>query len=243
VIAKKTARVLPASRHLLLLGHRGAHANKSIPENTIASFDQAMADGCDGFEFDVRMTSDGGAVICHDPNDPKLRSLRIAQTSARKLAHLPRLHQVLARYRQSAFLDIELKVAGLETKVAGLLRRYNIRRGFVVSSFLPNVLRDLHAADPKIPLGLICETRVQFWRWRELPVDYVIVRYSLAGERLIREVQDAGKKVFVWTVNDRTTAKRFAARGVDGIISDDARMLTRTLRPGQETYEIERIIR
>jgi glycerophosphoryl diester phosphodiesterase len=40
----------------LLLGHRGARAVKSIPENTLASFDRAVADGCDGFEFDVRLT-------------------------------------------------------------------------------------------------------------------------------------------------------------------------------------------
>jgi glycerophosphoryl diester phosphodiesterase len=51
----------------LLLGHRGARGIRSIPENTIASFDRALADGCDGFEFDVRLTADGEAVICHDP--------------------------------------------------------------------------------------------------------------------------------------------------------------------------------
>jgi len=50
----------------LLLGHRGARAEKSIPENTLASFDCALAQGCDGFEFDVRLSADGQPVICHD---------------------------------------------------------------------------------------------------------------------------------------------------------------------------------
>lgn len=206
----------------LLLGHRGARADKSIPENTLASFDLALADGCDGFEFDVRVTADGEAVVCHDE---KVGSIEVALADGGALADLPRLDQVLRRYQRSAFLDIELKVAGLEKGIAELLRRYKIRRGFVVSSFLPGVLRDLHAMDQSIPLGLICETRKQLQLWSELPVDYVIVRYSLAGRRVIREMQDAGKKVFVWTVNNRTTAKKFAEWGVDGIISDETQAI------------------
>jgi glycerophosphoryl diester phosphodiesterase len=87
----------------LLLGHRGARADKSIPENTLASFDLALAQGCDGFEFDVRLTSDGQAVICHDATSGRLK---IAESPAQSL-NLPGLREVLTRY-QNAFLDIEL---------------------------------------------------------------------------------------------------------------------------------------
>src|SRR5579862_4241138 len=97
--------------HPLLLGHRGARAMKTIPENTLASFDQALADGCDGFEFDVRLTADGQPVVCHDPRSG---TIEIARTTAAQLSALPRLQDVLARYHDRAFLDIELKVAGLE---------------------------------------------------------------------------------------------------------------------------------
>src|ERR1700749_264190 len=97
--------------HPLLLGHRGARAVKSIPENTLASFDRALADGCDGFEFDVRLSEDEEAVICHDPN---LGRLKIERTDSQQLANLPRLPDVLQRYQSRAFLDIEVKVRGLE---------------------------------------------------------------------------------------------------------------------------------
>src|SRR5579872_5251751 len=113
----------------LLLGHRGARAVKSIPENSIASFDRAMADGCDGFEFDLHLTRDGVAVIHHDP---KRRLIKIAHASAEKLKNLPRLEEVLSRYQQSAFLNIELKVAGLEQITADLLRQFPPVRGCVV---------------------------------------------------------------------------------------------------------------
>jgi glycerophosphoryl diester phosphodiesterase len=87
----------------------------------------------------------------------------------------------------------------------------------------------VHRADPGLPLGLICETRAQLKLWRTLPVEYVIVRYSLTGQLLIREIHREGKKVVVWTVNNRVQMKKFAEWGVDGIISDETRVLQRTL--------------
>ncbi len=220
------AKIPQAIARPLLLGHRGARANKSIPENTFASFDQALDDGCDGFEFDVRLTADGAAVLCHDA---KVGAVEIGLALGREVKGLPRLEQVIKRYQRNAFLDIELKVAGLEIQVADWLLRYKIRRGFVVSSFLPEVLRGLNRADSALPLGLICETRAQLKLWRTLPVEYVIVRYSLAGQQLIGEMQQEKKKVLVWTVNNRVQMKKFADWSVDGIISDETRMLGETL--------------
>ena len=127
-------------RRPMLLGHRGARAVKSIPENTIASFDRALADGCDGFEFDVRLTEDEEAVVCHDE---KVSGYAVSRTPAKQLAHLPRLRDVLQRYRDS-FLDIELKVKGLERITLDLFLRHKPRRGFVVSSFLPGVPKSVH---------------------------------------------------------------------------------------------------
>ena len=208
----------------LLLGHRGARAVKSIPENTLASFDRALADGCDGFEFDVRLTANGQAVVCHDP---KVGRFEIARATAQQLPTLPRLHDVLERYHE-AFLDIELKVSGLERVVIEALRSRQPQR-FVVSSFLSEVLSGLHAADATIPLGLICETKPQLRGWNQVPIKYVIAHRRLAAPDLIGEVQAAGKKVMVWTVNAAAEMKRLVAWGADGIISDNTTLLCRTL--------------
>src|SRR5271170_2301897 len=117
---------VPSSRPLLL-GHRGSGAGKAIPENTLASFDQALADGCDGFEFDARLTEDEEAVVCHDA---KVGGYDVSRTLAKDLSKLPRLRDVLLRYRDS-FLDIELKVKGLERIMVDLFLRHRPRRGFV----------------------------------------------------------------------------------------------------------------
>lgn len=70
----------------LLLGHRGVRVEKSIPENSLASFDLALTQGCAGFEFDVRLTADREAVICHDATSG---GREIAACSAEQL-NLPR---------------------------------------------------------------------------------------------------------------------------------------------------------
>ena len=216
-------------RRPLLLGHRGARAVKAIPENTFASFDRALADGCDGFEFDVRLTADGKAVICHDPYSA---GFEIANATAAQLAHLPGLEDVFSRYQNRAFLDIELKVGGLEKIALDLLRKYPPGRGFVVSSFLPEVLHAVAAQPAKAPLGWICETQGELHRWKELPIEYVILHYKLATRSLVRELASVGKKVLVWTVNSSSAMKRFRDLGVDGMISDRADLLCRTVARG-----------
>jgi len=209
----------------LLLGHRGARGIKDVAENTLASFDLALSQGCDGFEFDVRLTADAQAVICHDAT---IRGLEISQHPAQSLA-LPSLRDVLARYQSTAFLDIELKVPGLERITVDLLRPGPPSRGFVVSSFIPEVLTEIYNLDKTIPLGLICETKVQLSSWNRLPVSYLIPHYKLLSQRLLREIKAERKKVFVWTVNSPATIKRFSSWQVDGIISDYPERLSITL--------------
>jgi len=184
----------------------------------LASFDRALAEGCDGFEFDVRLTADGEEVICHDP---KFHGIEIATARAGQPGRLPTLKSVLDRYHERAFLDIELKVPGVEDRTLELLRDYPPAKGYVVSSFLPEVLRVLRGKDNQIQLGLICDKQGQLARWRDEPVQYVIPHCKLITQRLADEISRAGKKLFVWTVNSEKEMREFAAMGVAGIISDD----------------------
>jgi glycerophosphoryl diester phosphodiesterase len=211
----------------LLLGHRGTRAASSIPENTFPAFDRALEDGCDGFELDVRLTRDGRGVICHDP---RYRNLTIAQVEASQVQALPTLERVLECYASRAFLDIELKVAGLEGCVIAALKENPPTRGYVVSSFLPEVLSAIHESGRDVPLGFICDRGDRLALWRGLPVRYVIPHRSLVSPELLEEVHAADKSLLVWTVNARADMERMAEWGVDGVISDDTRSLVRVMR-------------
>jgi len=209
-----------------LLGHRGARASREIPENTLASFELCLQHGCDGFEFDVRLSSDGQAVICHDAS---VCGISIAKTAAKSLP-LPTLEDVLREFAHRAFLDIELKVAGLETELLAGLREYPPKNGYVVSAFLPDALRAVHDLDPAIPLGLLCEDAAQLRGWRETAAKWVIPHFKLIDGELVELVHAAGKRIMVWTVNRAEHMREFAAWGVDAIISDETELLVRSLR-------------
>lgn len=210
----------------LLLGHRGARATASVAENTLASFDLALRHGCDGFEFDVRMKNCGRAVICHDP---VVDGITVSTAACQELTHLPELRGVLARYAERAFLNIELKVPGLESFVLVVLKEHVPQHGYVVSSFLPDVLSELRARSESVVLGIICDKTDQLAQWKELPVQYVIPHYSLITRDLVNEVHGAGKSLLTWTVNDKDSMHQLRDWGVDGIISDDTELLVRTL--------------
>ena len=208
----------------LLLGHRGARSSRHIPENTLASFELCLQQGCDGFEFDVRLSSDGQAVICHDAT---IGGMKIENTDAKSLA-LPMLEDVLREFSRHAFLDIELKVAGLEALTLAELRRHPPQKGYVVSSFLPEVLAAVHDLDPGITLGFLCETAEQLRGWRLAPAEWVVLCQPELW--LVERVHAAGKRIMVWTVNRAERMREFAAWGVDAIISDETELLTQTLR-------------
>ena len=204
----------------LLLGHRGARAFHQIPENTLASFELCLQHGCDGFEFDVRRSADGQAVICHDAT---VGGMEIANTASGTLP-LPTLEDVLRQFAHRAFLDIELKVAGLEVQTVGALRQHLPQKGYVVSSFLPEVLTAIHDLDSSIPLGFLCETRDQLRGWRETPAEWMIPQFALVDRQFVELVHRAGKKIMVWTVNRAEGMREFADWGVDAIITDETEL-------------------
>ena len=214
----------------LLLGHRGLRSRSfRIRENTLAAFDLALKHGCDGFEFDVRLTADNRAVICHGS---RFAGITIARAACKRLRALPLLEDVLSRYASRAFLDIELKVPSIEPYVLEAISKFPPQHGYVVSSFLPGVLVDLRRRSQSVPLGIICETGEQLSAWRELRVEYVIVHERLITPALMADVHAAGKKVFGWTINKKASMIRLANSGVDGIISDKTELLAATLRAG-----------
>lgn len=216
---------------LLLLGHRGARLY--APENTIPAFDLALDHGTDGFEFDVRCTRSKQSIVCHDGkfNSMVVRKRTLEQIHAKSVdGKPPCLEDVLELYSHRAFLNIEIKVRGMEQVVVEAMNRFPPRRGYFISSFLPSVVRKLHELDASLVLGAISKSYWHLRRWKALPVSYVVPHYNLLTPKLLDELHSAGKTVITWTVNDPREMERVAEMGVDGIISDDTKLLVKTLK-------------
>ena len=241
--ARVSAELLPfaagAKPRPLLLGHRGARPLSRIklsaptakipPENSIACFEYALAHGCDGFEFDVRVTRDGRLVLCHNAwigGRKVATSLFDSLCSGRDKA-LACLEDVLTAFGDRAYLDIEVKVGGGEELIVAALRGSSPQH-YLLSSFLPEVLRRLHQLDPSLPLGYVCDRAANLRTWRELPIQVFLPHYELVSEKLVQEIHGRNLQVFTWTVNREVELLQFASWGIDGLISDDPKLLAQT---------------
>lgn len=225
------------NRKPLLLGHRGARAHglqrstSNFPaENSLAAFEYALEHGCDGFEFDVRHTRDGRNVLWHDAswNGLHIASTDYLDLTDRSGGRLACLEDVLEIFGSRAYLDIEIKVSGHEESVIAALRANPPQRGFIVSSFLPEVLLRLHEMADELPLGFICDRGDALSLWRELPIGVLLPHYAMVQPALTLDVHNRGLQIMTWTVNDQRRMRQLADWEIDGLISDDPRLLYQT---------------
>jgi glycerophosphoryl diester phosphodiesterase len=222
---------------MLRIGHRGAAA--LAPENTIESLRLALELGCDLVEFDVHDLG-GTLVLVHDlPAGPA--------------PGLPTLDQALAFLAATkAGVHLDLKAAGAEEAVAEALRRHGLVERTVVSSFRPETLRALAAVEPGVRLGLTYpEDRRGLGQRRavaplvgpalaamraalpfRLPrllvragASAAMLHFAVVGRAVIERCHSLGVPVLVWTVDERAWVARLQALGVDGVITNNPRIL------------------
>ncbi len=206
----------------------------------MSAFRHALTSGLDGFEFDLRITADARLACVHDV---AIGEYLVARCSYEELCNkhlnmqpgsgetIPTLEDVLREFSSSAFLDIEVKVEGIEKQVLKFLRQ-NAPSRCVVSSFLAEVVLDMAEADAEVPLGFIFDDVIGLRAYANLPVSYLMPRYDLLSRELVEAFHQAGYKVLTWTVNRPSDMTRLAGWGVDGIISDDPVLLRETVGRG-----------
>ena len=216
-------------RRPLVLGHRGAP--REVVENTLASFARALALGADGVELDVRRSRDGRAVVIHD-NDlrrtmnvaGRISSLHWGSIQRLSGARVPSLDQVTAWAAASgAWLNIELKSAGIEPAVLEEVERTGVGERTILSSFDAEVVRRLGELDPSITRYFLTE------RWNAAArralgragAHGVCLRVDAATPNNLHAIRDLGLPVIVWTVNAPATMRSLFEKGVAAIITDD----------------------
>ena len=161
------------------------------PENTIPAFDNGIALGADGLEFDVRLSRDGVVVVHHDATLERTTNGTgpLAALTADELARLdagfhfngfrgqaggvPRLEDVLRRYRDARCI-IELKVnePDLAYRTIDAVRAADALDRVSLGSFGTRVLRAAREYEPRLPTGSSQEeTRLALYRsWIRWPV-------------------------------------------------------------------------
>ena len=226
-----------------IVGHRGAAG--VAPENTLASFEAALAAGAASVELDVRATIDGHAIVFHDATvdrfEPgtrdgavsrrsllQMKGLDVGASLGRPGCFVPSLDETLRALRGRAFVHVEVKGAGpggfLALRLAiETIRRLRMGGDVVLSSFPVAVLRRARAEASEIPRALIVDSRAAAWGVEGAAgcgCEGLHALHSLVNAGMIARCRAAGLSLRAWTADERADVERLMTIGVDGIVSD-----------------------
>jgi glycerophosphoryl diester phosphodiesterase len=237
------------SMHTVLVdAHRGASAR--CPENTLAAFRAAVEAGADSVEFDIRLSADGEVVAIHDSSVDRttdgrgevhgltlaeLRSLDAGSWKSPDFAgeRIPTLDEALAELALAPRINVELKTEDprIAERTAEAIERRRLHHRIMVSSFhLPHLLAIKNRL-PGVWTHLFLEEWLSegFWEGEGRFINSVGLPYEQASEGLVRAIQDQGRAVWVFTVDEERDALELAAAGVQAITTNRPAAIIRAL--------------
>ncbi|MFC0673665.1 glycerophosphodiester phosphodiesterase [Brachybacterium hainanense] len=238
---------IPAARPRIV-GHRGAAA--LAPENTLASFRRAVADGAQLLECDVHLSRDGHVVIMHDETIDRtahvaspLRTGAIADLTRAELETVllgadgdgepvPFLDQLLEETTVPLF--IEVKAAAAAAAVAAQLESLPgdaPGRASTVITFHAAAAADIRRERPDTPVSYLVDVIDEAALARAAELGAVGIGPWVQGLSLhaARAVHEAGLELNPWTVNEAPQLDVALACGADTITTDDPAWVAREL--------------
>jgi len=234
----------------LILAHRGASAY--APENTLAAFELALAQGAHGVELDAKLSADGEVVVIHDPSVDRTTGGkgRVSQMTLAALRELdagsffsekfegekiPTLAEVFETIGNRALINVELTnyysipVDGLADKVCELVKRFSLEDGVWFSSFLPSNLKRTRSLLPDTPRGLLALHGWKGWWARSFGFnfgDFQALHLNLldTSPQQIARVHRLKRRAHVYGINTAEDMRRLLNWGVDGFITDEPQL-------------------
>ncbi len=226
----------PLQRDFERVAHRGA--KREFVENTLPAFERAIERGADAIELDAHATADGVVVVHHDPalgpaaNGAAGRRIDAMTWGELQTVELspgitvPSLAQVLDLVGRRAIVYVELKAHGVEGATIETIRHADAVCH--LHSFHHDSIARAAAVAPEIPRGLLYDddgVRRAADAMREIGATTLWPEWRLVDRPLVEAMHALGARVIAWTVNTRANAARLLDVGVDGLCSDDLRLL------------------
>ncbi len=205
------------SQPFLIFGHRGSPTR--FPENTVASFDEALRAGADGFETDLRLLSDRTAILFHDDelDDHEIESLRAADLAAR--GTVVQKVSDLGAYAGRAMMILEVKRNRWEDELVKLVAGWP---DIVIASFDHSIIRELHRRAAPVPLGITTFGRIiDIGNYASrLGATWCFPAYRYVDEAMVKSLHERGIRVVPWTPDRRREWEHLREIGCDGVITN-----------------------
>lgn len=208
------------------------------------AFELAVAEGADGIELDVHLTSDGHLVVRHDPDvalpdgsTALIRDLTLHQLAGVDVgnheaggARIPELAVVFELLAPTRLvLNVEVKngpapYPGIEDAVIAAHHASGMADRLVYSSFNHLTLVALREREPGVSIApLYEEALVDPWAYAlHMGASAAHPYYPTLGlPGMIEGFAAAGVAVRAWTVNAEADMRALIGAGIDAIVTDD----------------------
>ena len=226
----------------MIMAHRGYSAK--APENTLPAFKMCMDEGFTAAELDVQMLADGTIVVMHDDNLKRttgvnrnvwevtydeIKDLDNGSFFSKEFAgtKIPTLDEVLklcGSGDNKLYLNIEIKRNGhddgITEKVVDIILANDYLSNCDITSQDYETLEEVRSINPYV---LTAYTSVVGMGELESldAADIISIQETFATFENVERLHRAGKRVFVWTVNERETMKNLVSLNVDAILTND----------------------
>lgn len=185
------------------IAHRG-YTTSFIKENTMESFTNAINNGFDGIECDVRKSKDGKLVICHDATiervsdghgfvrDMDYEELKKYNFGSREVpSHIATLEEVLKEFKDTIKL-IELKCA---VDLEPILPLVDDKTYFM--SFDNGLIERLKKKHPELKCGIL---NYVLNSKQDYDLDMICLLDIVANDELVMKFLKRGIKVFIYGI-------------------------------------------
>lgn len=210
-------------------------------ENSIAAFSHAFSLGYRYFETDVRATSDGVPVACHDERLDRLsgedRAIRdvhseqLADLSLGGTEQMVPFADLLAAFPSVRF-NVDIKSDDAVEGTIQVIRERELTDHVCIASFNHARLLKIRAIAPEIMTSSstreVGMTVSGLFMPKAPKVFQVPVRHRgvpIVTRRFITQAHKHGKQVHVWTIDEPREMHRLLDLGIDGIMTDRTDLL------------------
>ena len=240
-----------------IFAHRGltfSGDSQIADENTLNSFELALAAGADYLESDIQVTKDQVPVLFHDRDLKRLlgkntliSDLTLSDLKEISLPHsgrIPTLEQALTEFPEAKF-NLDLKTPSAEIVGIEMILALDAQDRVLISSFseasrkraLARVATPLasSAGSSKVLASyLLARAGAQKALAREVQeivaLQIPLKRYGIdfTHPRFLQKILSTGIEIHYWTVNDPKLMQDLHALGAHGIVTDRADIAMRT---------------
>ena len=216
-----------------VIGHRGA--GNEGGENTIGGIRKAIDLDCYGTEIDIQRTYDGYYILNHDktfkrvagvnkaPGDLTLEEIRHLKLKDAPGETIPTIDEVLDVTGDNIVLFIELKGPSADIQmcedIVAKIKDRGMLSNCVVISLKYDLIDYIETKYPEIQTGYLAF--ISLGKTAELNCDYIGLEEQAASSVVIDAAHENGRKVMVWTPNNKDSQRRFLLSDADAIITDN----------------------